>query len=509
MNAERALALEQRYNGFPDDLSYDDFLGLDETERQRIIANNRVVCGDTYNRSMNHAKGEHWDTPETYVLQMRRARRGFHIVTGLRKELRRLFSLPITENEVNFAQDFFRDHANLKYFNETMWRDHVLQKNEGKMDLSVHAVEEGTATLPGDPLVRVHGPGELAAHIEPYIHRIYYESLIATDAHVIEEKIGAHRFTEFGLRGVPSDEDHFHATRGMYIGGGISGTSSDASVAVYPTTHRDKGTTGHRLLQHYKTVEDAFRRIIQKMPACALLVDLIDSIQGIDLVGRLKQEYRSLGKAIGVRLDSGDIEGQLKYALQKFDELGFTDPKQDHIVVEDLSTLDQMVEIDERVTIEQENHREFDSYGAGSLLTTHNKSRSDASTGYKLTAVWHDGKVSPKQKFSNDPPKQSLPGNPTLAYSPDAPHKRIRAQVGEYPDREDLLKLAYSIDTGILMPGDLKVIRARVNTSFEQIRDLLAHHSVTPRSPLTLQFERELRAHYGLPEGHLYPHEQA
>jgi hypothetical protein len=53
---------------FPD-ISYDDFLAQPDHVRDALVAANRVINTDSYNRTMGHIKGADWDRPETYVLQ--------------------------------------------------------------------------------------------------------------------------------------------------------------------------------------------------------------------------------------------------------------------------------------------------------------------------------------------------------------------------------------------------------------------------------------------------------
>lgn len=484
-------ALYIRYNGFPDDLSYEDFLGLDDTTREEIVRRNRVVNTDTYNRSMANAKGEEWSKQETYVLQLRTAKRGYLITSGLRRQFEKILRLPITENEVMFANAFYKNHAKVPYFNRDMW-DMVLQNN-GVVPMTIDSIPEGTVILPGDPLLRAEGPGELVAHFEPDFHRVFYPTLVATDAHYIAETIGAHRFFEFGKRGTATEEVHMIMVRSMYEGGGISATSNDAAVAAYPEQLRDVGTLGHRFLQFKDTEEAAFRAAIERSNVTALLIDLTDSYRGIDLACRLKEEYRDTGKKIWLRLDSGDLKAQGKYALRKFLAMGFLDPKLDKVIIEDLKSVEDMLEIDESFKADGLDAWDFIGYGGGSLLTTKGKSRGDASSGFKLSAVGDE----PKMKFSNTAEKQSLPGRPTLYRFPD--QTRIIGQVGEYEAQGgvNLMTPAFRPESGIVLPSLIMQNRLQVDRTFAEMKPMIGTR--TPLSPQTKELGRTLRAHYDLP----------
>ena len=369
-----------------------------------------------------------------------------------------------------------------------MWES-IVEDNGGQIPLEIHAVPDGTAVLAGDPVIRVTGPGEIAAHFEPDMHRIFYETLVATTAHEIERKIGADRFIEVGKRGTPNEETHLQAAVAMYAGGGITYTSNDAAAACYPQL-KDVGTLGHRFIQFYDTEEEAFREAIENTDTTSLLIDLTDSIRGIDMALKLKEEYRDTGKKIWIRLDSGDITAQTLYALQKFQELGFTDPVLDKVVVEDLSTVDDMVAIDQTVEEAGFDFKSHVLYGAGGLLVTKMKGRSDASTGYKLAQAERHGQLEDKVKFSDSPGKESLPGKATLV---EQDGERTIAQIGEFPEREDLLVPAYK-DGEILFEEDHESTRHRVHESFAKIEPLIGRK--TPKSPRINESTQKLAEHY-------------
>ncbi len=478
--------LYERYMAFPE-ISYEAYLLLPEDLRKTIIQRNRILQTDTYNRTMCHIKGPQWKDRETYILQMRRAHEGYLIAHGIRAQIEKIARMKITPGELAFAKQFYAA-ANVPFFNEEMWRM-VIENHDGRIPLEIDAVQDGTAILAGDPVIRVTGPGEIAAHFEPDIHRIFYETLVATTAHEIDRKIGANRFIEVGKRGTPNEETHLQAAVAMYDGGGISYTSNDAAAACYPQL-KDVGTLGHRFIQFYDTEEEAFREAIEKTNATSLLIDLTDSYRGIDMALRLKHEYRDTGKKIWIRLDSGNITEQTIYTLQKFQELGFMDPILDKVVVEDLSTVDDMVAIDQAVEAAGFNPKAHVLYGAGGLLVTKMKGRSDASTGYKLSQVEQQGELVDKVKFSDSPGKESLPGQATLV---EQDSQRIIAQVGEYPDGRDLLVPAYR-EGQILFQEDHESTRERVRESFARIEPFIG--TKTPKSPKIQKSTQDLARHY-------------
>ncbi len=480
--ATSADSLMKRYMEFPK-ITYAEFKTLPEGLRKEIIEKNRILQTDTYNRTMGYIKGDDWKKPETYVLQMRKAPHGYLIVDGVRDQIRKFVQMPVTQHELNFAVEFYAN-ARVPFFNREMWQM-VIDDHKGYLPLEIYCLPEGTAILPGDPVIRVRGPGELAAHFEPELHRVFYQSLVATAAHEIDQKIGAKRFIEVGKRGTPNEEMHLAAAVAMYDGGGINLTSNDAAVACYPFL-KDVGTLGHRFIQFYDTEEEAFERAVTSTDATSLLIDLVDSQKGIEKALALKLKYRETGKKIWIRLDSGNIEQLTLYTLKRYKELGFTDPDLDKVVVEDISYVDEMVKIDKAAEDAGFDAKKHLLYGAGGLLVTKMKERSAASTGYKLSEV--DG--NPKMKFSDDAGKESIPGQATLVQTNRG---RVIAQKGEYQQGEDLFVLAYSKGK-MLLTEDSAATRAKVETTFKQVQPLIGQQ--TPMSAITQEMKNHLRQNY-------------
>ncbi len=475
----------ERYMGFPN-ITYREFLSLPTDLREEIVQKNRLLQTDTYNRTMNYIKGENWKMEETYVLQMRKSPAGYLIAYGIRNQIEKMARMRITQAELDFAKEFYAQ-ANVNFFNHEMWQM-VIDKYDGFLPLEIEAVDDGTAVLPGDPILKIKGPGEIVAHFEPWLHRIFYSTLVATSAHEIATTIGANRFIEVGMRGTPNEEMHLAATAAMYAGGGIFLTSDDASAACYKDL-KDVGTLGHRFIQFYPQEEDAFEQAILNTEATSLLIDLLDSWKGIDKAIELKRKYRESGKKIWIRLDSGDITAQTLYVLEKYAEMGFTDPVMDKVVVEDISNVNDMIKIDTIIKEKGFDPKSFVIYGAGGVLVTQGKERNTAASAFKLSKVENRHTM----KFSSDEGKQSIPGDPTIILKEDG--SRVIAQKGEYPNSTELF-------TQIYLPGYIQAeenpayTRNIVEQSFAQIEKYIGTR--TPLSEKTKQSIAELRKHYGM-----------
>ena len=80
--------------------------------------------------------------------------------------------------------------------------------NGGFIPLDIKAVADGTVLKPKEPAMVVSGPAELAATYEPIFLRAFFKSIVATDAHYLEEIIGQGRVAEFGKRATANEDFH-------------------------------------------------------------------------------------------------------------------------------------------------------------------------------------------------------------------------------------------------------------------------------------------------------------
>ncbi|MCA9309137.1 DUF5598 domain-containing protein [Candidatus Saccharibacteria bacterium] len=474
-------------------ITYEEFKTLPDWQRMEIAAKNRVINTDTYNRTMNFLRGpEGWREQETYTLQMRRSPFNYLVVSGVEDAVAELTSQPITQEELDFAEAFYADKG-IDMFNKEMWQA-VVDEYDGKLPFEIHAMPDGSVALPGEPIISVTGPGELVAHFEHVFHRPFYSTLVATKAHEIYKAIGdASRFIEVGKRGVPQEITHLAAVKAMQVGGSLNLTSNDAGAAVFEDV-MPVGTIGHRYVQRFPSVEAAFRHAIENLDSVSLLVDLVDSYDGLNLSLELKDEYRDTGKKIYVRLDSGDVKEQVKYYLKECEARGFTDPVLDKATVEGLDDLLDITDIEQDL---RDDQRARAAHGAGGLIVANDTRRSDASTGFKLSEYEDtDGAMVPSMKFSNSPGKHSIPGRPTVAYIDGV---RTIAQLDEVTEDENLMQLMYQ--NGELQPqSTIKEAQQRRAAQYLQALPLIERGEKAVFSKSTAVKIGEVMARYGLEE---------
>lgn len=192
-------------------------------------------------------------------------------------------------------------------------------------------------------------------------------------------------------------------------------------------------------------------------------MDLVDSIKGIDKIIALKKKYRDSGKAIYMRLDSGDLLAQAIYAMRKLGENGMLDPVRDKIIIADISDVSQIRAIETMVSVQCNiDPKQFILYGLGGLLVAKNKLRDAVSAAFKLTET-EDG---PTGKLSNSPGKEVTPGELNIEIRDG---QRVIVQESEEVQGERLLKPIYRNGEMLFSEtSDIKAIdqaRARVSES--------------------------------------------
>ncbi len=400
-------AYRDSLRSFPD-ITYAVFREIpDDDVRLDIARRNKVISTDTYNRTMNRIKGRRGRLPEAYTLTFRRSSNGrFLVVYGLRRAIHEALRPRFTRGEVDFARDFYSEQATKGgngFFDEAMWRE-VVDLHEGRLPLKVRAVADGTVLLPGEPAVSVEGPGELAAHLEPLLLRAFYETAVTTDAVQLVHTVGANRVVEAGKRAAISEEDHVRAVRSLALAG-IRVTSNDTAALAVPEVLTG-GTTAHRFFASYDTELEAMEEAIAACDRITLLVDLIDPVAGIEKIIALKKKYRGTGKVIFMRLDSGDLAEQARYALRRLREEGMDDPSLDRISIADVSKLDDLERLDAAVREIGVDPGLFVGYVTGQLLVMEGKTRNALSAAYKLTEV--DGRLTGKVAVGSG--KAAIPG---------------------------------------------------------------------------------------------------
>ena len=400
---------KRQLNEFPH-ISYEDYQQItDEQVRQDIAKKNKILQTDTYNRTMNYIK---WDTKsnliETFTFSMRRAPNwsSYIVVDWIRKMIKNLLWTPITPQELEFAKEFYKDQKEkwwVWYFDEKMW-ERVIE-NWWYMPLYIRAVPDWTLVHPGEPVLTVTWPSELAAVFEPMIIRPFFKSAIATTWRQYADAIwwSLAPICEQWKRAWASEETHMDWVWSLIVWWWLDKTSNDAAALVYNL--KTSGTTAHRFYASYDSEKEAMEDAAQ-IDNMIILTDLIDTISWINKALEIKKRKQAEWKNVMLRLDSGKVAELAIYALQKQKELWMTDPRKDKICISDgVSTIEKFNDVCNKVREAWFDPELYLIFWIGWWLVTNNKTRDEMSAAYKLTNTENG----PTWKLSNDRWKESIP----------------------------------------------------------------------------------------------------
>ncbi len=242
------------------------------------------------------------------------ARRGFLIAAGLEQAVEFLENARFHEDELAWLADSGRFEQNLLDDLER-WR----------FTGDVHAMPEGTAVFPNEPILRVTAPLPEAQLIETrIINLLHFQTLIASKAARLVLAAPGKTLVDFGLRRAHGAEAGLLAARASYLAGfaGSATTLAEARFGV-PIF----GTMAHSFIQAHDDETAAFLSFARSRPEYAtLLIDTYDTERGAHRVVELAPKLAQLGvKVRGVRLDSGDLAGHARRVRRILDQGGLAD----------------------------------------------------------------------------------------------------------------------------------------------------------------------------------------
>lgn len=186
----------------------------------------------------------------------------------------------------------------------------------------VHAMPEGTAAFPFEPLVEVVAPLPQAQLVETFlINQVGAQTLFASKAARVVVAARGTKVLDFGFRRTHGIDAGLKAARAFYIAG-IDATSNVAAGQMYGLPLG--GTMAHSYIQAHDDELDAYRRFAALYPETTLLVDTYDTLTGVRLVTQLAEELGPRFRVKAVRLDSGDLGALAAEARGILDAAGLT-----------------------------------------------------------------------------------------------------------------------------------------------------------------------------------------
>src|SRR5215467_10496854 len=272
---------------------------------------------DLYELNMVQAyldRGEEKEAVFEFFVRRLPARRGFLIAAGLEDVLVYPETLQFSPSEIDWLKSTGRFRAN--------FLDYVAGF---RFTGDVHAMAEGTACFPNEPLIRITAPLPMAQLVETrLINILHFQTMIASKAARMVLAAPGKILSDFGLRTAHGAEAGLFSARASYI----AGFSSAANVLAgerygIPIA----GTMAHSFIQVHDDEITAFENFARSRPeGVILLIDTYDTEAGARKVVELAPKLKADGIAIrGVRIDSGDLAAMAKKVRGILDAGGLKD----------------------------------------------------------------------------------------------------------------------------------------------------------------------------------------
>jgi len=403
---------------------------------------NSLVCPlltDMYQISMTYAHWKNGRTNDHGVFDIFFRKNPFQgefcIFAGLDEVIKFLASFKFSESDIEYLKTIL-PKAESDFFEYLKTLD---CKN-----VKLYAMAEGTLCFPKEVLIRIEAPLSIGHLLETTtLNLINYPSLIATNAVRMRLAAGPGKvLLEFGLRRAQGPDGAMSASKYSYIGG-FSGTSNVLSgkLCGLPV----KGTHAHAYVMSYQSLRElckttitsptdpnveleflqvvlekqkllpfsrgnegelaAFTAFAQAFPSgLVALVDTYDTLgSGIPNFLAVSWALLEVGyKAIGIRLDSGDLAYLSRKAREMFKEVDKLTNSTNFGKLQIVASND--INEDILVSLNNEGH-EIDSFGIGTHLVTCQKQPALGCV-YKLVEV----NGCPRIKLSQELEKLVIPG---------------------------------------------------------------------------------------------------
>lgn len=323
-------------------------------------------------------------TKATFDLFVRRlpAQRNYLVAAGLEPALAFLENVRFSAAEVSYL----RRHPMFAHIGPAFFDSLRRFRFTG----DVWAIPEGRVVFPGEPLLRVTAPIIQAQLVETcLLATLGYSTVVASKSARLATAAQGRPVVDFSPRRAPGAAASLLCTRAAIIGG-CTGTS--LTLAGQRFGIATSGTQAHSWIMAHRTESEAFRRFLDCFPLSATL--LVDTYQLRHAVRTIISGGR---KPAAIRLDSGDLCGDSRWARRELDRAGWPEVK-----IFASGDLDEL-----KITALLAAGAAIDGFGVGTALGI----PADAphiELIYKLVEVMRRGKTREVAKFS--PHKATYPG---------------------------------------------------------------------------------------------------
>ncbi|XP_039300430.1 nicotinate phosphoribosyltransferase isoform X2 [Nilaparvata lugens] len=358
------------------------------------------------------------------------------------------------EECLKFLQNFHYSDSDIKYLKQTLPSSieeefFVFLRQLTVKDITVYAIQEGSVVFPRVPLMRIEGPLIIVQLLETtLLTLVNYASLMATNAARYRMAAGENvRLLEFGLRRAQGPDGGLSASKYSYVGG-FDGTSNVLAGKMYNIPV--KGTHAHAYITSFNDFNELQTKVLldrntgedRDLLVLALewrtklatimgsmaseasdgelaalisfaiafpdgfmaLVDTYDvKRSGMLNFCAVALSLNDLGyRAIGIRIDSGDLAYLSRKARETFNNIARTYgiPWFEQLTIVASNDINE----ETILSLNEQNHK-IDCFGIGTHLVTCQRQPALGCV-YKLVEI----NGLPRIKLSQDVGKMTMPG---------------------------------------------------------------------------------------------------
>ncbi|CAH9080879.1 unnamed protein product [Cuscuta epithymum] len=226
----------------------------------------------------------------------------YTIFAGLEECIKLIANFKFTEDEIAFIRQSLPATCEDGFFE-------YLQ-NIDCSDVEIYAISEGSVVFPKVPLLRIEGPVAVVQLLEtPFVNLINYASLVTTNA-------ARHRFVagkgklllEFGLRRAQGPDGGIGASKYCYMGG-FDATSNVAAGKIFGIPLR--GTHSHAFVSSFMSSDEILEKSLHTSDSSSVCDDFVSLVQA--WLNKLKW-LNILGGTFG-ETNQSELAAFISYAL--------------------------------------------------------------------------------------------------------------------------------------------------------------------------------------------------